>query len=315
MPASIAEKDFTVSDAQNANVFSGPVCGGKMPGNHHFSETVPERPCDRPVKAKSQGVETEACSDGRTQFIEDDFPKVLVVNSSHQLGGDFLRKPGAVDVLLVLGPFWAFKGIQPVRVGCTFHPFPIVHGNRGLWHFNEQSPGKLQTPEVGIDASEARPFRSTYCMPSFIQQLHQIALFGHEYQAARIVITRGPRSLVPMQPADPLQQNVSRTQVRDQDVRIDIQALLQSLGSDQQKGTGWRILAKQFGDSFIQYLSVFRGEPAMVGTHLTFAFEEGLIGDLRAFLHGPLQGDNPGDGIQDYQYTRACSQSFCDFRD
>jgi len=83
---------------------------------------------------------------------------------------------------------------------------------------------------------------------------------GIEHYAARVAKGLGPGALgtrVTVQPPNALKQHVHRTQVGDQQIGIEIKALLHRLGGDDDRAcASRRVLTEARLDSFVELASI-----------------------------------------------------------
>ena len=95
-----------------------------------------------------------------------------------------------------------------------------------------------------------------------------------------------------MQPADPLQQHVDRTQVGEQEIGIDVQTLFQRLGADDDAAAGRAVMGRQCClHRLVQQPSVLRRETAVMQRRAARRGQQQVLGPC---LPHRLEG---GDGL------------------
>ena len=166
----------------------------------------------------------------------------------------------------------------------------------------EQIPGRLDDPEVGIDA--AQPVRLA------VDEGREVALGRHEDDAARIDKAVGASAIgMPVQAADALQEHIHRAQIGDQEVGVDVEALLERLGADDDESTrAGSIATEPHLHGLVEQQPVLEREPAMVESGHALDSEE-QVEQARPgepVAEGLEQRHRIGDGVAHDEHLRAC---------
>ena len=185
-------------------------------------------------------------------------------------------------------------------MGGGFHQVPVVAGDFYFQLASGPVAGQLQDAQVFVDKPE--PGQATPAhFAVFLEENGKIRLFGQENRAYRF---RSRPPVVAVQAADALQQHVHRAQVGHQPVGVDVQALFQGLGADEQEGTCRRVLAHAPAHFAIQQLPVGPGVAAMVGTRLAVHGKQGGR-QYRVRIRQTRQRQGAGHGVQHHHHPPA----------
>src|SRR5690606_3218129 len=116
---------------------------------------------------------------------------------------------------------------------------------------------------------------------------------GHEDDSARLLEAFLASSLVAMQPSDSLQENVRRTEVGEQVVRVEVQALLDRLGRHDDPPSIGPALAESSLEGVVECFAVLASKAGVMRRRLLEAPEEkARVALLREeALQGQLSGD------------------------
>src|SRR5690606_11913879 len=110
-----------------------------------------------------------------------------------------------------------------------------------------------QGSHVFVDAAAAEGAIGRHDVALGVEPLLETFARGQD-EAAGPFVARGPPAKVTMKSSKALQQDVSGGQIRDHKVGIDVQALLQGLGSDEDEGAG-----RTLGSHKTAYLLIHKG--------------------------------------------------------
>ena len=124
---------------------------------------------------------------------------------------------------------------------------PVVGRDRPGRAALDQAPRRLDREQIVV-----RPLLAD-AMARALQEGREIRRGGQQHDAARMLKAgRAVRPVVPVQPADTLQEHVDRGEIGDQQVGIDIERLLERLGGDDERRPRGRVLAEALLDRRIE---------------------------------------------------------------
>ena len=139
------------------------------------------------------------------------------------------------------------------------------------------------------------------------QQRRQIPVRRRQHNALRLSVPRRPViPAVPMQPPNALQQHIHRTKIRNQQIRVNVQRLLQSLRTYHDDAAGRaRILAQQLLYPPVQQTPVAgRKPPVMQRPYPLDRKTQSRIARARQLLNPLLRGHRIADSVPNHQHFR-----------
>ena len=168
----------------------------------------------------------------------------------------------------------------------------------------DQSPRGPQAQQVDVDAAAVLRLSEPVLQEPPLQSGFE-SVFGHEHPASRRLETGRPGgSGVTVQPPDALQQHVHRTQVRDQQVGVDVERLLERLRADDQRAPCARSVLPEGGfDRVVESVPVLGAEPAVVQRGDAFDLQQDVVGALPQ--GGVEHRLGAGDRVPDHQDSGA----------
>jgi hypothetical protein len=120
------------------------------------------------------------------------------------------------------------------------------------------SPGGLEDTQILVHGTETVV---SACLSGGVYTLFQVAYRRGQYKELSSFETTRSRSIsVPMQSADALKQHIQRTEVGQENIRVEIKALLNSLCGHANRRPTLLALSEVLLDGLVESLTVGSGE-------------------------------------------------------
>src|SRR5690606_35807628 len=135
----------------------------------------------------------------------------------------------------------------------------------------EAAPCRFEDAEVGVDGAETMPSESASV---FADQPPEVSVGRDENDGPRLREFRRSFALVAMETSDPLQQDVDRAEIGQQEVCVQVEALLYGLGRHGNPASLRTVLPERRLDGTVERFAMFAGISGVVGRGRSLAGEE-----------------------------------------